>query len=80
LFDTTVVSLCDATVFVTADEMIRKRRLLQRGYSADTASKMIARQEYMLASAQTASLVIENNDEFGSVIEQLESFLSQVTR
>jgi dephospho-CoA kinase len=79
LFDTTVVSLCDATVFVTADEMIRKRRLLLRGYSPDTASKMIARQEYMLASAQAASLVITNNDEFAAVIGQLESFLTTVT-
>jgi dephospho-CoA kinase len=80
LFDTTVVSLCDATIFVTADEMIRKRRLLQRGYSPDTASKMIARQEYMFASATQASLIITNNDELGPIIAQVESFLNEVTR
>jgi dephospho-CoA kinase len=79
LFDTTVVSLCDATVFVTADEMIRKRRLLLRGYTPDTASKMIARQEYMFASAKHASLIIENNDELGQVLDQLVPFLARVT-
>jgi hypothetical protein len=34
----------------------------------------------MLASAQAASLVITNNDEFAAVIGQLESFLRAVTQ
>ena len=78
LFDTTVVSLCDATVFVTADEMIRKRRLLLRGYTPDTAGKMIERQAYMEDTAKQASLIIENNDDFGPVIAQLDAFFQEV--
>ena len=78
LFDTTVTSLCDATVYVTADEMIRKRRLLLRGYTPDTATKMIERQEYMKHSASKATLTLENNDDFGPVIAQMDEFLTKV--
>ncbi len=78
LFDTTVVDLCDATVFVTADDMIRKRRLLLRGITPDTATKLIERQAYMMATSKRADIIVENNEEFSDVIQQLEGFFSEV--
>lgn len=79
LFDTNVTELCDATIYVTADEMVRKRRIVQRGYTNDTASNMIARQSYMDQSKDKADLVVINDDAFGETISVVEDFIQRVT-
>jgi dephospho-CoA kinase len=79
LFDTNVPALCDATIYVTADEMVRKRRIVQRGYTNDTASNMIARQQYMENTKSKADLVVVNDDSFGDTIRVVEEFILEVT-
>jgi hypothetical protein len=39
---------------------------------------MIERQEYMKHSASKATLTLENNDDFGPVIAQMDEFLTKV--
>jgi dephospho-CoA kinase len=79
LFDTNVPSLCDATIYVTSDEMVRKRRIVQRGYTNDTASNMIARQSYMDQTKSKADLVVVNDDAFGETLSVVEDFIHEVT-
>ena len=79
LFDTNVPALCDATIYVTADEMVRKRRIVQRGYTNDTASNMIARQSYMDDTKSKANLVVVNDDAFGETLTLVETFINEVT-
>jgi len=78
LFDTNVPELCDATIYVTADEMVRKRRIVQRGYTTDTASNIIARQSYMEEAKGKADLVVVNDDAFGETITDVETFIAKV--
>lgn len=81
LFETNTQSMFDKIIFVSADENIRLKRLMQRnGYSPEYAKVRIQAQDNEISKINKSDYVISNNSDIKSFEENLDKVLNEIIR
>jgi dephospho-CoA kinase len=79
LLESGLIDLCDATIFVEADEDLRRERLARdRDWSPDEARRREAHQAPLADKRARADIVIVNRGDFAAIRQQLLEAVQQL--
>lgn len=79
LFESKLNVLCDVVICVTADESIRKSRIMSRdSISEELAQKRIAVQYSTEFFEKNCDFIIENNSDFGQLQEKTQRVIEKI--